>query len=103
MVRALLPAAMLLASAPAFAAGVSAADVAEIRAAIQRQAQCFPPRPGTFAFRGVLVMGEEVVQSVQITDRAGGAWIAYYAMQRQQDGRWKTHGCRLVQPRTFSA
>ncbi|HXI38172.1 MAG TPA: DUF4864 domain-containing protein [Burkholderiales bacterium] len=103
MIRALLPAAMLAACWPAAAAGVSSADVLEIRAAIQRQARCFPPRPGTFAFRGVLVMGEEVVQPVRITDRAGGAWIAYYAMQRQQDGSWKTHGCRLVQPRTFSA
>ena len=103
MTRAFLLAALLSAFPPAFAGGVSAADVAKIRAAIQREAQCFPPRPGTFAFRGVVVMGEEVVQPVQITDRAGGAWIAYYAMQRQQDGTWKTHGCRLVQPRTFSA
>lgn len=103
MIHGLLLAAMLAACWPAAAAGVNSADLAQIRAAIQRQAQCFPPRPGTFAFRGVLVMGEEVVQPVQITDRAGGAWIAYYAMRRQQDGSWKTHGCRLVQPKTFSA
>ena len=30
--------------------------------------------------------------------RSGGLWVAYYAMQRQQDGSWRTHGCRLVQP-----
>jgi hypothetical protein len=101
MTRALLLGAAVLACWPAFAAGVSGADVAEIRAVIQRQARCLPPHPGTFAFRGVLIMGEEVVQSVQITDRAGGAWIAYHAMQRQQDGSWQTRGCRLVQPRTF--
>jgi hypothetical protein len=103
MMRGFLLAATLAACWPAAAAGINAADLAEIRALIQRQAQCFPPRPSAVAFRGVVVMGEEVVQPVQITDRAGGAWIAYYAMQRQQDGSWKTHGCRLVQPRTYSA
>jgi len=61
-------------------------------------------RPGAVAFRNALVMGEEVVQPVQITDRAGDAWVAYYSMQRQRDGSWKTNGCHLVQPaRTFSA
>ena len=61
-------------------------------------------RPSAVAFRGALVMGEEVVQTVHITDRAGGAWVAYYSMQRQRDGSWKTNGCHLVQPaRIFSA
>ena len=61
-------------------------------------------RPGAIAFRDALVLGEEVVQPVQITDRAGDAWVAYYSMQRQRDGSWKTNGCHLVQPaRTFSA
>lgn len=96
--RALLPAALLAASWPAAAAGVSGEDLIEIRTLIQRQNSCLPPRPRAVAFRGVVVMGEEVVQPVQITDRAGAAWIAYYSMQRRQDGRWKTNGCRLVQP-----
>jgi hypothetical protein len=61
-------------------------------------------RPSAVAFRDVLVMGEEVVQPVQITDVAGSPWVAYYSMQRQQDGSWKTNGCHLVQPaRTVSA
>jgi len=33
-----------------------------------------------------------------VTDRAGLQWRAYYAMQRQRDGSWKTNGCYLVQP-----
>ena len=43
-------------------------------------------------------MGGDVVQQVQVTDRAGGVWVAYYAMQRQSDGSWRTNGCHLVQP-----
>jgi hypothetical protein len=44
------------------------------------------------------------VQQVQIKDRAGSVWLAYYSMQRQQDGSWRTNGCHLVQPaRIYSA
>jgi Domain of unknown function (DUF4864) len=55
-------------------------------------------RPATVAFLGLTVMGHDAVQQVQITDRAGGIWLAYYAMQRQRDGSWRTNGCHLVQP-----
>ena len=61
-------------------------------------------RPAAVAFLDMLVMGEDVVQQVQVTDRSGMVWLAYYAMQRQADGSWKTNGCHLVQPaRTFPA
>jgi hypothetical protein len=61
-------------------------------------------RPRAVSFRDLLVMGEDVVQRVQLTDRAGMDWVAYYAMQRQRDGSWKTNGCHLVPPsRTISA
>ena len=61
-------------------------------------------RPQTVAFLELVVMGGDVVQPVQLTDRAGGVWVAYYAMQRQKDGTWRTNGCHLVQPsRTISA
>jgi len=41
---------------------------------------------------------------VQLTDRAGGLWVAYFSMQRQKDGSWRTNGCHLVQPgRVISA
>ena len=56
------------------------------------------------SFLELLVMGGEAVQPVQITDRGGAVWVAYYGMQRQDDGRWRTSACRLVQPnRTISA
>ena len=61
-------------------------------------------RPQSVAFLELVVMGGDVVQQVQLTDRAGSLWVAYYAMQRQKDGSWRTNGCHLVQPsRTISA
>ena len=61
-------------------------------------------RPQTVAFLELVVMGGDVVQQVQVTDRSGSVWVAYYAMQRQKDGTWRTNGCHLVQPsRTISA
>ena len=55
-------------------------------------------RPAAVAFLGLTVMGEDAVQRVKITDRGGAVWLAYYAMQRQRDGSWRTNGCHLVQP-----
>ena len=61
-------------------------------------------RPASVSFLQLVVMGGDVVQPVQVTDRAGSVWVAYYAMQRQRDGSWRTNGCHLVQPtRTISA
>ena len=61
-------------------------------------------RPASVAFLELVVMGSEVVQQVQVVDRSGSTWVAYYAMQRQSDGSWRTNGCHLVQPsRTISA
>jgi hypothetical protein len=127
--------------APAVADGrVSSADVAEIRAVINRQIDAFRHddaqgafalaapavqqtfrtpekfldvvrmayravyRPAAVAFLDFVVLGDEVVQQVQVTDRGGMVWLAYYAMQRQRDGSWRTSGCHLVQPaRTIPA
>jgi hypothetical protein len=55
-------------------------------------------RPSAVAFLGLTVMGDDAVQRVKLTDRSGGIWLAYYAMQRQKDGSWRTNGCHLVQP-----
>ena len=55
-------------------------------------------RPSAVSFLELVVMGGDVVQPVQVTDRSGAVWVAYYAMQRQQDGSWRTNGCHLVQP-----
>lgn len=55
-------------------------------------------RPANVSFLEFVVMSGEVVQPVQVTDRWGAVWVAYYAMQRQRDGGWRIHGCHLVQP-----
>ncbi len=55
-------------------------------------------RPSAVVFLGLTVMGDDAVQRVRITDRGGAVWLAYYAMQRQRDGSWRTNGCHLVQP-----
>ncbi len=61
-------------------------------------------RPASVAFLELVVMGDDVVQQVQLIDRSGAVWVAYYAMQRQKDGAWRTNGCHLTQPtRTISA
>ena len=61
-------------------------------------------RPARVAFLDLVVMGGDVVQPIQVVDRDGGVWVAYYAMQRQRDGSWRTNGCHLVQPsRSISA
>ena len=61
-------------------------------------------RPSALSFLELVVIGGDVVQPVQVTDRSGAVWVAYYAMQRQKDGSWRTSGCHLVQPtRTISA
>ena len=76
---------------------VTGTDVAEIRAVIHRQIDAFRRDDAHGAF-ALVSPGGEVVQQVQLTDRAGGLWLAYYAMQRQKDGTWRTNGCHLVQP-----
>ena len=138
---ALFTLALWLPMAPAAAEGrVSSADVAEIRAVINRQIDAFRHddaqgafalvtpgvqqtfrtpekfldvvrmayravyRPAAVAFLDFVVLGDEVVQQVQVTDRGGSIWLAYYAMQRQRDGSWRTNGCHLVHPaRTIPA
>lgn len=61
-------------------------------------------RPSKVSFLDLVVIGGDVVQQIQVTDRAGSVWFAYYAMQRQDDGSWRANGCHLVQPnRVISA
>jgi hypothetical protein len=82
-------------------------DLAEIRSLIHRQIEirgddvrgaCAVYRPANVEFLEVLALGADAVQQVRITDRSGRAWVAYYAVQRQPDGSWRTNGCRMVQP-----
>lgn len=115
-------------------AGVTAEEVDEIRAVINRQIDAFKRddarsafalvspdvqeafgtperfldtvrvayravyRPAQVAFLGLTVIGTDAVQAVRLVDRSGAVWHAYYAMQRQKDGSWRTNGCRLVHP-----
>jgi Domain of unknown function (DUF4864) len=115
-------------------APVTSADLAEIRAVINRQIDAFRRddapgafalvspavqqsfgtperfldvvraayrpvyRPAALAFLEPVVLGDETVQPVQVTDRSGTVWLAYYAMQRQRDGSWRTNGCHLAPP-----
>jgi hypothetical protein len=61
-------------------------------------------RPLGVVFLAMTVLGGEVVQEVRLTDHRGAVWLAYYAMQRQNDGSWRMNGCHLVQPaRTIPA
>ncbi len=115
---ALLAAVALLLGAGAATAEtrVTNADLAEIRAVIHRQIGAFRacarrpvPRGAASAssvsfLEATLIGVEDVVQRVQVTDRAGAVWLAYYVMQRRSDGRWRTSGCTLVEPnKTISA
>lgn len=132
MIRALV---LFLVLLPGWAqAGVTADDLAQIRAVINRQIDAFRRddarsafelvspdvqeafgtperfldtvrvsyravyRPSQVSFLGLTVIGTDAVQQVRLVDRSGAVWHAYYAMQRQQDGSWRTNGCRLVHP-----
>ena len=136
MMRALVLCLALLAPGWAAAGGtpITAEDLAQIRAVINRQIDAFKRddaqgafalvspdvqeafgtperfldvvrvsyravyRPAAVTFLGLTVLGPDAVQQVQLTDRSGALWHAFYAMQRQRDGTWRTNGCRLVQP-----
>jgi len=97
-------------------ARVTSDDLAEIRAVIHREIDAFracarqapgvaATTPAAVSFLDLTVMGgEDVVQQVRVTDHAGAVWLAYYAMQRQKNGGWRTSGCHLVpSARTVSA
>lgn len=95
--RAVLLSLALLPPASAHAA-LTADDIAEIRAVIHRSGACAVDRSAQVRFLNLTVMGFDAVQQVQLRDGSGALWHAYYAMQRQQDGSWRTNGCRLVPP-----
>jgi len=54
------------------------------------------------AFGAVLILDDEVVQQVKLTDRSSRIWRAYYPMQRQRDGTWRANGCQLVREAALS-
>ena len=52
-------------------------------------------RPKSVHFEPPAVIDGEVIQPVRMTDADGQAWVAFYPMQRQPDGRWRINGCQL--------
>jgi hypothetical protein len=56
-------------------------------------------RPKSVAFEQPAIVHGEVIQPVRMTDAEGEAWIAFYPMVRQADGRWRINGCQLERVR----
>ena len=56
-------------------------------------------RPKSVQFEKPAVIDGEVIQPVRLTDADGEAWVAFYPMQRQPDGRWRINGCQLEKVR----
>ncbi len=52
-------------------------------------------RPASRAFLRPVVEEGTVIFPVQLSDRAGGVWVALYTMQRVA-GSWRIAGCQLV-------
>lgn len=53
-------------------------------------------RPASVAFLLPERAAGNVVQSVQLRDRAGKAWLAAYGMEAQSDSGWRIAGCVVV-------
>ena len=53
-------------------------------------------RPRSVSFEEPLVVGEDLVQPVRMTDGYGHAWMAIYPMAKQPDGTWRINGCHLA-------
>jgi hypothetical protein len=53
-------------------------------------------RPRSVSFEEPLMVGEDLVQPVRMTDADGRAWMALYPMVKQPDGSWRINGCHLA-------
>jgi hypothetical protein len=53
-------------------------------------------RPASIGFRVPELTDGVVVQSVEMTDAAGGSWLAVYAMEKQPGGQWRIAGCQVA-------
>ncbi|MFL6566411.1 MAG: DUF4864 domain-containing protein [Burkholderiales bacterium] len=53
-------------------------------------------RPRSVSFEEPLMVGEDLVQPVRMTDGYGHAWMAIYPKAKQPDGHWRINGCHLA-------
>jgi len=53
-------------------------------------------RPRSVSFEEPVIVGEDLVQPVRMTDGYGHAWMAIYPMAKQPDGTWRINGCHLA-------
>jgi len=53
-------------------------------------------RPRSVSFEVPLLVGDDLVQPVRMTDGYGHAWMAIYPMAKQPDGSWRINGCHLA-------
>ena len=53
-------------------------------------------RPRSVSFEEPLLVGDDLVQPVRMTDGYGHAWMAIYPMAKQPDGSWRINGCSIA-------
>jgi hypothetical protein len=54
-------------------------------------------RPRAIFFKEILMLKEQIIQQVLVVDQNEQSMLAFYPMQRQQDGSWRIDGC-VLQP-----
>jgi len=68
----------------------------EVFMAMVRQGYPVVYRPASTSFLPVLRDGDEIVQPVRMTDRAGLVWMALYRMEKQTNDTWRIGGCTVA-------
>ena len=53
-------------------------------------------RPRSVLFRDLTWLGDCPTQRVTVMSRQGQLLMAYYPMERQNNGNWRIHGCELM-------
>jgi len=60
-------------------------------------------RPGSTRFLDVFVLSGQVVQPVEVVAADESVLVAFYLMEKQQDGTWRISGCMLGTPQGQAA
>lgn len=53
-------------------------------------------RHKTVQFENPVIIEDEIIQPVRMTDTEGRIWLALYPMQREAGGGWRINGCQLA-------